>query len=223
MKKYDAVLFDFDGTLYDTFLGIARSYQHALRVCHNLDFPDLSEFEKCVGPPLASSFVDLYGIAEEDVERSVAAFRERYNDKGVYECEIYDGVPEMLDRLRAGGLPLAISSSKPEVMIKKILGGDGLLGKFEIISGIKSESDRESTKVGAINEALAFLGVTADREVMVGDRFYDAEGAAEAGIDFVAAMYGFAKDGELEGYPCVCRAETTGAVADFILGANRSL
>ncbi len=220
MSKYDAVLFDFDGTLYDTFLGIARSYQHALRVCHNREYPDLNEFRKCVGPPLASSFVDFYGVPESEVERTVETFRARYGEKGVLECEPYAGVREMLDRLKAAGLRLAISSSKPEMMIRKILGADGLLDEFEIISGLKSELDRHSTKTGAIREALEFLGVPPERAVMVGDRFYDAEGAQNVGVDFVAALYGFSKDGEFAPYPCICQAETTGAVADCILSAN---
>ncbi len=218
--KYQAVLFDFDGTLYDTFLGIARSYQHALRVCHNRDYPDLNVFRKCVGPPLAMSFVEMFGVAEEEVEHTVETFRARYGEKGVFECEPYAGVREMLSRLRAGGLRLAIASSKPEAMIRKILGADRLTGDFEVISGLKSELDRHSTKTGSILEALDFLRVPPERAAMVGDRFYDAEGAKNAGTDFVAALYGFSQPGEFDGYPCVCRASTTGEVADFILAAN---
>ena len=218
MRKYDYALFDFDGTLFDTFLGIARSYSNALKVCYGREFPDLSEFRKCVGPPLVSSFVDFYGVPPAEVDHVIEVFRARYNTLGVLECEPYPGVREMLRDLRAAGVRVGIASSKPEEMIHKILGNNGLLGAFDCIAGLKGEHDRDSTKTDAILEAMRCLGAAdKSRVAMVGDRYYDAEGAENAGVDFVAALYGFAKDGEFAPYPSVFHAKTAADVAAFLL------
>ncbi|MEG1060568.1 MAG: HAD hydrolase-like protein [Oscillospiraceae bacterium] len=217
MNKYDLVLFDFDGTLYNTFLGIARSCQNALLKVLNDYHENLHDFECCIGPPLRSCFTDIFGLCDEDADRAVKVFRERYNTKGVLECEPYVGTKDMLERIKAAGMKTAISSSKPEAMIHKILGGDGLTDEFDYIVGMKSESDH-STKTDAILEVISHYDMDKSRIVLVGDRVYDAEGAANVGIDFIAAMYGFGSDEEFIPYPCVYKAQTTKEVSDFIEG-----
>lgn len=219
MSRYDLAIFDFDGTIYNTFLGIARSSQHAMREIMGRDYPDLETFRKCIGPPLKDIFMsDHFGLTEDEAIQTVFCFRERYGRLGVLECEPYGGVREMLAALRTAGVHTAIASSKPEVMIRTILGNDGLVEAFDYITGIQSELDT-STKTDAVNRAIASFDVDKSRIVMVGDRHYDAEGAQNAGVDFIAAMYGFGTDAEFDPYPCVCRARTAQQMTDVILGA----
>ncbi len=215
MRKYDFVLFDFDGTLYNTFLGIARSCQYAMKVEMGREYPDIEVFRKCIGPPLREIFVSGFGLSEEEARRTVQRFRERYNREGVLECELYPGVRELLNRLRAEKVGLAIASSKPASMIRTILGNDRLLDQFDFVTGIQSEDD-PSTKTDMVRRALDYFGPDG-RAVMIGDRFYDAEGAQNMGIDFIAALYGFGPESEFAPYPSVLHAHSAQEISEFLL------
>lgn len=109
---FDYILFDLDGTLTDPKLGITRSVQYALRAL-GIEEPSLDKLEPFIGPPLADSFREFYGLEEKQVVTAVAKYRERFSDQGIYENEIYPGTVRMLASLRAGGKKLAIASSKP--------------------------------------------------------------------------------------------------------------
>ena len=94
------VLFDFDGTLFDTGEGILRSVQYALEG-FGIHETDMARLRKFVGPPLFDSFTELYGMQPEQAQAATERYRERYQPIGVYECEIYPGIPELLAQLRA--------------------------------------------------------------------------------------------------------------------------
>ena len=53
---------------------------------------------------------------------------------------------------------------------------------------------------------------------MVGDTFYDADGAQQSGVDFAAALWGFGDAADFDRFPSVLRAKTPAEVADFVLG-----
>lgn len=110
MFKY--ILFDLDGTLTDPKIGITRSVQYALYAL-GIDEPSLDRLEPFIGPPLADSFREFYGLNEEQIAVAIAKYRERFAQQGIYENEIYPGISEMLAELKRKGKILAIASSKP--------------------------------------------------------------------------------------------------------------
>ena len=87
-----ALIFDFDGTLFDTGPGILRSVQYALER-FGIRETDLGKLRKFVGPPLVDSFMELYGMPPEQAKEAVAFYRERYTPVGLLECEPYPGMP----------------------------------------------------------------------------------------------------------------------------------
>lgn len=217
MAKYDLVLFDFDGTLYDTFEGVARSYVHAMRDVLGEEH-DMEEFRVCLGPPLVESFRHIFHLDEETVQKCVVSFRKQYGEHDVYICTMYDGMEELLHTLREAGIKTGIASSKPVPMINAIFERHGQTGIVDFVSGLKIDGD-DATKTEVILRALDHFGIDKSRVCMVGDRYFDAEGARNAGIDFVAAMFGFAPSREeFAPYPCVCFADSAQEIADFILG-----
>lgn len=78
------ILFDFDGTLFDTGEGILRSVQYALEG-FGIHETDTARLRKFVGPPLLDSFSELYAMTPEQAQAAVARYRERYLPVGIYE------------------------------------------------------------------------------------------------------------------------------------------
>ena len=102
MKPYDWLFFDLDGTLTDSGLGIMRCAAHALRH-FGIEVSDLNVLRPFIGPPLEDSFQQFYRFSHEQAEQAVRVYRERYRSIGVFENEVYPGIPECLDALRAAG------------------------------------------------------------------------------------------------------------------------
>jgi beta-phosphoglucomutase-like phosphatase (HAD superfamily) len=92
------VLIDLDGTLSDSHAGIARSLQYAFAEC-GFEPPTDHAVRDVIGPPFEVSFPKL-GVGPDDFDRVVDKYRERYNDIGLFENTVYDGIPEMLETLR---------------------------------------------------------------------------------------------------------------------------
>lgn len=201
MFKY--ILFDLDGTLTDPKIGITRSVQYALYAL-GIDEPSLDRLEPFIGPPLADSFREFYGLNEEQIAVAIAKYRERFAQQGIYENEIYPGISEMLAELKRKGKILAIASSKPTLFVEQILDYFDIRKYFDFVVGSNMDGTR-SRKEEVVEEALRQM-VSAemipsekkDTVVMVGDRKFDIEGAKAQGITSVGVSFGYASEGELE-------------------------
>ena len=91
-RKY--LFFDLDGTLTDSMPGITRSVRYALERL-GIEVPDLQSLVRFVGPPLKESFMTFYGMTAAEAERAIALTREYFVPKGMFENELYAGVPEL--------------------------------------------------------------------------------------------------------------------------------
>ncbi len=216
---WNTVLFDLDGTLTDSGPGITRCVQHALREVYGMDVPDLHDLDCFVGPPLKEQFLAFAGGTEEQADQAVASYRSRYNEKGIFENEVYPGIPEVLHALSQEHVTMALSSSKPTVFCKRILSHFGLDHYFTVILG--SELDgRRTRKSEVVEEVIRSLGME-DRKsevVLIGDRSYDVEGAREAGIDCVGVSYGYGSREELEEMWPACICDSTRELRNVLIG-----
>lgn len=216
-----ALIFDFDGTLFDTGPGILRSVQYALErfgICET----DEAKLRKFVGPPLSDSFMELYGMSAEQAKAAVAAYRERYVPAGLLECTPYSEMPELLERLRAAGFKLGVATGKPTAMAEKILSNYQMEHIFDCVYG--SEPDGlHAKKEEAIAAVLEHFGLTGEKTreaLMIGDRKYDAEGAQKCGIDCIGVYYGYAEPGELEQAGAVITVNTVAELGQYLLQLN---
>ena len=198
---FQYVLFDLDGTLTDPREGITKSVQFALAQ-QGISEPDLKKLEPFIGPPLKDSFMEFYGMTEEQAAQGVADYRKRFAPIGKFENEVYPGIPEMLGSLKRAGIRLAVASSKPETFVWDILKYFKLDGYFDVVTGSELDGTR-SRKEEVVEEALHRLeldGQPVSREncVMVGDRRFDIEGGRQFQLTTVGVTYGYAAKGELE-------------------------
>ena len=185
-----AILFDLDGTLIDSSEGITKSTQYAL-AHYGIIENDLSKFYKFIGPPLVASFKKYYDFSEEQAVEAVAVYRERYNKIGLFECSLYPGVRECIEKLKAQGYLIGMASSKPEVSCCRILEHFGILELFDDVVGATFDG-RIDTKEEVLNEVMRrWSDVPKDEMCLIGDTMFDVEGANQVGIRTVAVNFGF--------------------------------
>ena len=198
MNQY--LLFDLDGTLTDPKLGITTCVQYALHA-FGIEEPDLAKLEPFIGPPLKDSFMEFYGMDEDQAEQAIEKYRERFRTKGMFENQVYPGIHRLLRRCKRHGAVLAVASSKPEVFVKKILEHFHLAQYFTVIVG--SELDgRRTNKEEVVKEALHQLfpesDIDYDNTVMIGDRKFDMIGAKDNKVVSVGVSYGYGSVEELK-------------------------
>lgn len=191
MFKY--ILFDLDGTLTDPKLGITSSVQYALRAL-GIEEPSLDKLEPFIGPPLTDSFREFYGLEGERLATAIDKYRERFATQGIFENEIYPGIPQMLADLKAKDKLLAIASSKPTLFVEQILEHFEIRKYFDHVVGSNMDGTR-GTKEEVVEETLRQMltvemtpAQKRDAVAMVGDRKFDIEGARAHGITSVGGI-----------------------------------
>lgn len=195
MYKY--ILFDLDGTLTDPGIGITNSVMHALEK-FGIEVKDRSELYPFIGPPLTASFKKFYGFDDEKANLALTYYREYFSVTGLFENEIYDGIPEALSKLKQAGYTLSLATSKPDEFSIKILKHFNIYKYFDFI-GAATMDEKRNTKSAVIQYVIDSLNVTDMSEMlMIGDRFYDIEGAKSFGMDSMGVTFGYGTRKELE-------------------------
>lgn len=193
---YHTILFDLDGTLTDSGLGIINSVAYALESM-KIDEPDPENLKRFIGPPLYESFSRFYQLNPVDTQAAVDAFRVYFNEKGIFENQLYDGVIPLLENFKQAGKRLAIATSKPEIFAKQILQHFGIAHYFDVIAGASLDSSRIH-KAAIITYALNQLGHSSQSTIMVGDREHDIFGAKANQLASIGVLYGYGDRQELE-------------------------
>lgn len=215
---WTCILFDVDGTLVDSGGVVIRAFHQTL---DELGLPQRTDdqLRSYVGPPLARSFEDL-GLRGTGRDRAVATYRAFYGSMFL-EPAPYPGIPELLEELTQARLPLATATSKQERMASAQLEHLGLSALFTVVAG--ATPDPSCSKATVARDALRRLeavGVDTSRPVLVGDRQWDVEGGAEAGVPVIGAGWGYAHPGELDGALAV--APDPAAARDLLVGGVRA-
>ena len=191
--KYDIVIFDLDGTLLNTIGDLAASVDYVMR-SRNLPEHTDAEYRQMVGGGI-KRLVERALPAElaangEYVEECVTQFRRYYVDNIDRHTVPYDGMYDLLHRLRKEGVQVAVASNKFQH------GTDRLVSKFfGDIDFVAVEGNREGAPLKPdpqiVNNILHKAGVEHSKAIMVGDSGIDIRTAAAAGIDSVGVAWGF--------------------------------
>lgn len=212
----NTVLFDLDGTLTDSGLGITRAVQYALGQM-GYEVPPRESLFKFIGPPLHRSFQMFYGMDEETSVEAVRLFRVYYNEMGgILENEVYGGVRDMLERLSKAGVRRMVATSKPEPAAIRVMHHFGLDVFVPEIIGGRDDASR-NTKGKVIAYALREYGVDPKNVIMVGDREHDVHGAAENSIPAIGVTWGYGSREELESAGAAVVLDTPEEVTEYIL------
>ena len=201
--KYKHILFDLDGTLTDPFNGITKSVRYSLKK-FGID-SELEPLKRFIGPPLINSYMEFFGFDRERAELAVKYYREYYTKDGMFDNRVYDGIPELLARLKSRGQELILATSKPIVFANMIMERFDLAKYFDYSFGCELDG-RRTKKAEVIAWALENHPIDTDSAIMVGDRRHDVEGAHENKLPCVGILWGYGD-----------RDELAAAGADFIV------
>ncbi len=213
MKKYKNILFDLDGTITDSFEGIANSFIYGLKA-FGVENVKKEELGFIMGPPLRDAYMNYFGFDEETAIAAVEKYRERYRTKFLEENRVYDGIEKLLPDLCNRGYKLFLATSKPEVFATQILSHFNLDKYFTGIGAASLDKSRDN-KESVLEYIFSEFKINKEDSVLVGDRFYDLKGAEFVGIDAVGVLYGYADMEELSQYKSVYIAKTVDDLDKF--------
>lgn len=216
LSERPCVLFDFDGTLADTKPAIVDTARRVLREWGMTD-DEIADPGRLVGPPFPAAFSIVYGMSDEDAAEVARRYRAIYAKLGLETHMLFDGMAELLHSLKAADKRLAITTSKREEMAHAMLADNGVEQLFDVIVGQTDPTRADKTTL--LGDTLAALGCSADEAVMVGDRFYDVEGAAANGVPCVGVyLGGTAPKGELEAAGAAACVHSVEGLGKVLLG-----
>lgn len=216
MTNYQTIIFDLDGTLTDSQVGIINSLTYAFQQM-GLPLPAKSLLKKFIGPPLSQSFQDFCGLNDIETQKTISYYRQYFADKGWKENQLLPGARELLAKLKQAGKTLLVASSKPEVFVKQILDHFEIDSYFTVIAGA-SLDDSRSQKSAVIAHALKTAKIEELKGcVMVGDRKHDVEGAKVQGLPTIGLLLGFGSRQELEESGAIAIAENFQDLEEILL------
>ncbi len=214
--RYDAILFDVDGTLIDSAPGILHTLEEVFHIM-GTDITGV-DLHKYLGPPLRKTFGEYYAD-ENTIEHAAALYRSSYAVKGSHDCKVYPGARKMLHKLKTAGVVLCTATCKPTEVVRPILEEQGLAPFFDIIIGASMDTSRD-TKTDVISYAMNQPMLGGHHVLMVGDRSDDILGARACGVDAAAVLYGYGSLEELVPFSPLLYAENCDQLTDFILSSS---
>ena len=186
--KYDAVIFDIDGTILDTTCGIISAIDYTIKKCNlnDLDYDNKLYF---IGPPIQDSFKKAYNLTDEDAKKIAKVFRERYKNNDLYKAKPYDGILPLLKELKEKGIKVGIATNKREDYTLDLMKYFGIDQYYDSIHG--SDFEGKLLKKDIIKKVLDEINIEEQKVVMIGDCEIDYLGAKANRIDFIGVTYGF--------------------------------
>ncbi len=177
-SRVKAVLFDFDGTLGDSYPAITASVNY-VRHLHGLEPLSIAEVRRHVGR--GAEFLLKATVERGDPAANVALYKAHHPSVMNSGTHLYPGVADTLRQLHAQGLRLAVCSNKPVAFTRELLRHLQIAGYFAEVLG-PEDVERPKPAPDMLLEGLARLQVTADEALYIGDMTVDIQTARTAGV-----------------------------------------
>ncbi len=200
--KYELVVFDWDGTLLDSAGAIVRAIQSSCRDL-GLPVPEDKRARHVIGLGLVDAMRHAVpDLAVENYQAMVDRYRFHYLS-GDHELTLFDGVPEMLERLKRDGHILAVATGKSRAGLERALDHSGLRPLFQ--ASRCADECHSKPHPQMLEELMEEFGMAHAATVMIGDTSHDLLMASNAGVDSLAVTYGaHPHDHLLELNPVAC-------------------
>ncbi len=184
-SKYKNLFIDLDGTVLNSFTGIKNGIDYMLKKTNSSYI--VEDYNEFIGPPISESFLRIY--KEDELENAIKLYRDYYFSKGIFECELYDGIKEVLNNLKNVGYMLYVCTTKEISSAKTVLKNHGIFGCFKDIFATVEPTLREKEDIMA--DGIRRYNLKAEEILMIGDTKYDVRAAHFCGVDVMLCTYGF--------------------------------
>ncbi|MCK9200245.1 MAG: HAD-IA family hydrolase [Gallionella sp.] len=186
-KRYDLIVFDWDGTVMDSTAVIAGSIQAACRDL-GLNVPSDEAARHVIGLGLAQALQHAVPDAPEAMYEPLA---ERYRHHFLAQDQtipLFEGARATIAELHADGYWLGVATGKSRAGLERVLDASGLRSYFHATR--TADQTFSKPHPAMLVELMDELAVSADRTLMIGDTTHDVQLAQNAGVDVVAVSYG---------------------------------
>ena len=212
------VLFDLDGTLIDSQAGIMHSLRHAFgRI--GAELPEPAVLRTWIGPPFHQSFPTVLGNDSARVEAAIEHYRDHYQAEGWTGHTVYSGIADTIALLVEAGCKLAVVTTKVLPQAQKIVEHLPFGNAFARIYGPDLKT-AHSAKAEMIAQALHDFDVAANDAAMVGDRYFDIDGARANAVRAIGVCWGFGTEDELVAAGADAIAQSPAQLAELLLAQS---
>lgn len=198
---YKVVIFDVDGTLFDTSMGICNCINYVLEKNGESTLDDCT-LKKFIGPPIYESYMKICNKTYEDAMKYTEEYRENYISKYINQSQPYSYMEDVINEIKSRGIKVAIATLKTQIQVDVLLKNQGVENLFDLVVGVRKSGESKSDILKTIIQCFEIAD--GKQAVLVGDTYLDAKGANDVGIDFIGVTHGFGiKDYEdVKGLPC---------------------
>ena len=195
-KKYDLIIFDWDGTIIDSEAHIIQTMQMAIKD-EGLISPPQQSIRHIIGLSLSRAIEQLFPeISSDIIQRIADGYREHFFNETTSASELFDGVSDVIQDLHAHGYYLAVATGKGRHGLDLALKNSGLEPFFHITRCADETCSKPDPLM--LDEILTDLDLESCKAIMVGDTSYDMDMAKNINMDSIAVTYGMHDKKHLE-------------------------
>ncbi|ASJ97137.1 MULTISPECIES: HAD family hydrolase [Shewanella] len=188
MKRYELVIFDWDGTLMDSVSKIVACMQQTA-IELSMMVPSESSIRDIIGLSMDEALNVLHPSACQQTRKAmIDVYRKQYLQLNQTPSPVFEGAEQLLVTLKASGHQLAVATGKARAGLDRVLNETGFVEHF--MASRCADEAKSKPHPQMLHELLELVGVAPEKAVMIGDSVHDLNMANNAGIDGIGVSYG---------------------------------
>lgn len=188
-KRFELILFDLDGTVFDTAETILNSLKATV---NNAGLRKLTqeEIDTFIGPPIIDSLHRYYlELSDEEIDNLTKEYRKYYLENELLKAKPFKHIPEVITTLKENGYKVALATYKLMKCVTPLFDNYDMTKYFDTLRG--SINEKGLTKTDIMRLAIEDCKVSDyDKVCMIGDTEHDLRGAINLNVYFIGVNYG---------------------------------
>jgi phosphoglycolate phosphatase len=207
-NRFNLIIFDWDGTLFNSIDWIVRCLQKSAERCR-CPIPERNAAREVIGLSIDQAFGALFPEADDQTwERLIEFYNAEYLSREMGRDDLFSGVYDMLVQLKNAGYRLAVATGKTRAGLERALQATGTKELFCITRCADETASKPDPSM--LKDIIRYADISPERAVMVGDTVHDLQMAENAQISAVAVTCGAHPESLLQQYrPLYCLQQPT--------------